>query len=99
MEGADMPEETTSQRENRLGTLGAALIHALTIALEELAQAHGAADLGWLDELQDRIIRHVESVKFESMGVKEDAPSVRAAVETIRVVFTHARAQLRQARA
>ena len=93
-----MPEETTSQRENRLGTLGAALIHALTIALEELAQAHGAADLGWLDELQDRIIRHVESVKFESMGVKEDPPSVRAAVDTIRVVFAHARTQLRQAR-
>ena len=93
-----MPEETTSQRENRLGTLGAALIHALTIALEELAQAHGAADLGWLDELQDRIIRHVESVKFESMGVKEDAPSVRAAVDIIRVVFAHAKTQLRQAR-
>jgi hypothetical protein len=91
-----MSDDSMSRRENRIGTISAALVHALTLALEDLARVCGTAELGWLDDLRDRVIRHVKGMKPEAMGLKEDAGSIQAAVAIVQVVFDNAKSQLRQ---
>lgn len=86
-----MPNLTLPPDQAPLALLTLALQTTLVETLKAVAQKNGNAPGPWLDEIENAALAAVKTTEIEGPGLTDQAATLRAAADYIRMLFTDVR--------